>query len=129
MNNNKKLIVIGLDCATPKTLFRDFLDDCPNIKRLTENGVYGKLRSSDPPITIPAWMVMATGKRAGTLGLYGFRHRKENSYSDYWIATSYSIKEKKIWDILSENGLKSCILGLPPTYPVQPINGLSLIHI
>ena len=121
--SNKKLIVIGLDCATPKTLFKDFLEDCTNIKKLIENGVFGKLKSSDPPITIPAWMVMATGKKAGTLGLYGFRHRKENSYADYWIATSYSIKEKKIWDILGERGLKSCILGLPPTYPVQPING------
>ncbi|MHA2054814.1 MAG: alkaline phosphatase family protein [Candidatus Hodarchaeales archaeon] len=122
-NNKRKLVVIGLDCATPRTIFKDFLDDCPNIKKLVKNGVYGKLRSSDPPITIPAWMVMATGKKAGTLGLYGFRHRKENSYNDFWIASSYSIKEKKIWDILEENGLRSCILGIPPSYPVQPIYG------
>ena len=121
--SKKKLVVIGLDCATPKTLFEDFLDDCPNIKKLVKSGVYGKLRSSDPPITIPAWMVMATGKKAGTLGLYGFRHRKHHSYTDFWIASSYSIKEKKIWDIIGEKGLKSCILGLPPNYPVQPING------
>ncbi|MFX1378926.1 MAG: alkaline phosphatase family protein [Promethearchaeota archaeon] len=124
MNKNKKrLVVIGLDCATPKTLLEDFLDDCPNIKKMVEYGVYGKLKTCDPPITIPAWMVMSTGKKAGTLGLYGFRHRKENSYDDYWIATSYKIKEPKIWDIIAEKGLKSCILGLPPTYPVQPING------
>ncbi len=122
----KKLIVIGLDCATPQTLFKDFLNDCPNIKNLVNNGVYGRLRSSDPPITIPAWMVMATGKKAGTLGLYGFRHRKENSYDDFWIASSYSIKEKKVWDILGENNLKSCILGIPPTYPVQKINGCAV---
>jgi len=121
--NNKRLVVIGLDCATPKTLFEDFLDDCPNIKKMVEYGVYGKLRTCDPPITIPAWMVMSTSKKAGTLGLYGFRHRKENSYDDYWIATSYKIKEPKIWEIIAEKGLKSCILGLPPTYPVQPING------
>lgn len=123
MITKKKLVVVGLDCATNKTLFEDFLDDCPNIKKLVDNGVYGKLRSSDPPITIPAWMVMNTGKKAGTLGLYGFRHRKENSYTDFWIASSYSIKEPKIWDILGEKGLKSCILGVPPTYPVQPLNG------
>ncbi|MFX1311009.1 MAG: alkaline phosphatase family protein [Promethearchaeota archaeon] len=122
-NIRKKLVVIGLDCATPKTLFEDFLDDCPNIKRMVKNGIYGKLRTCDPPITIPAWMVMSTGKKAGTLGLYGFRHRKENSYDDFWIATSYKIKEPKVWDIIAEKGLKSCILGIPPTYPVQPING------
>jgi len=123
MSGNKKLMIIGLDCATPRTLFKDFLDDCPNIKRMTENGVYGKLRSSDPPITIPAWMVMATGKDAGTLGVYGFRHRVKNSYTDFWIANSYTIKEPKVWDIIAEGGKKSCILGIPPTFPVQPING------
>ena len=59
----KKLLVIGLDCATPKTLFEDFKNDCPNIKKLMNSGVYGKLKTCDPPITIPAWMVMATGKK------------------------------------------------------------------
>lgn len=119
----KKLLVIGLDCATPRTLFEDFNDDCPNIKKLMDIGVYGKLRTCDPPITIPAWMVMSTGKKAGTLGLYGFRHRKESSYDDYWIASSYNVKDPRVWDIIGDKGLKSCVLGLPPTYPVQKING------
>lgn len=122
-NKEKRLMVIGLDCATPKTLFEDFLDDCPNIKKMLSYGVYGKLRSSDPPITIPAWMVMVTGKKPGTLGIYGFRHRKENSYTNHWIANSYVIKEPKIWDIIGKQGLKSIILGVPPTYPVKPLNG------
>ena len=53
----KKLMVIGLDCATPRTLFQDFLEDCPNIKKMLKNGIYGKLRTSDPPITIPALLI------------------------------------------------------------------------
>jgi predicted AlkP superfamily phosphohydrolase/phosphomutase len=121
--NKKRLVIIGLDCATPRTLFEDFINDCPNIKKLIESGIHGKLRTCDPPITIPAWMVMATGKKAGTLGLYGFRHRKTNTYNDFWIASSYNIKEPKVWDIIGEKGLKSCVLGLPPTYPPQKING------
>jgi len=121
--NKKKIIVIGLDCAAPKTLFEDFLDDCPHIKKLMNSGVFGILRSSDPAITIPAWMVMTTGRDPGALGLYGFRHRKEHSYKDYWIANSTKIKEPKIWDFLGEKGLKSIILGIPPTFPVYPING------
>ncbi|MFW9882543.1 MAG: alkaline phosphatase family protein, partial [Candidatus Thorarchaeota archaeon] len=119
----KKLVIIGLDCASPKTLFEDFLDDCPNIKKMITYGVHGKLRTCHPPITIPAWMVMSTGKKAGTLGLYGFRHRKGNSYDDFWIASSYNIKEPKVWEIIGNKGLKSCILGVPPTYPVEPLNG------
>ena len=118
-----KVLVIGLDCATPKTLFEDFIEECPNIKMLMEKGVYGKLRSSDPPITIPAWMVMVTGKKPGTLGVYGFRHRKGNSYTDFWVANSQTIREPRIWDILGKKGLKSIILGLPPTFPAQPMNG------
>jgi predicted AlkP superfamily phosphohydrolase/phosphomutase len=121
--SEKKLVIIGLDCATPRTLFEDFKEDCHNIKKLMDSGVYGKLRTCDPPITIPAWMVMSTGKKAGTLGLYGFRHRKGNLYDDFWIATSYNVKEPKVWDIIGDKGLKSCVLGLPPTYPVQKING------
>jgi len=123
LSSKKKVIVIGLDCATPKTLFEDFKDECPNIRNLMNKGVYGKLRSSDPPITVPAWMVMATGKKAGTLGIYGFRHRKEKSYTDFWVANSQNIKEPKIWDILGKKGFKSIILGVPPTFPPQPING------
>ncbi|NHJ20064.1 MAG: nucleotide pyrophosphatase [Candidatus Lokiarchaeota archaeon] len=123
MTQKKRVLVIGLDCATPKTLFEDFIEHCPNIRNLMDNGVYGKLRSSDPPITVPAWMIMSTGRNAGELGLYGFRHRKGNSYSDFWVANSQSVKELKIWDIIAKKGLKSIIVGVPPTFPAQPING------
>ena len=121
--NQKKVLVIGLDCATPRTLFQDFLEVCPNIKRLMNSGVYGILRSSDPAITIPAWMVMVTGKNPGTLGLYGFRHRKNYSYIDFSVANSSIVKEPKIWDYLEGKNLKSIIFGIPPSFPAYPING------
>ena len=38
LKNNKKVVLIGLDCATPRTLFQDFIEECPNIKKLMENG-------------------------------------------------------------------------------------------
>jgi predicted AlkP superfamily phosphohydrolase/phosphomutase len=120
---NKKVIVVGLDCAAPRTIFEEFIDDCPNIKTLMSQGVYGKLKSTDPPVTIPAWMVMATGKDPGKLGIYGFRERKNHSYTNFYLNTSYSIKEPKVWDILGEKGLKSCIIGIPPSFPVKYING------
>jgi predicted AlkP superfamily phosphohydrolase/phosphomutase len=118
-----KLLIIGLDCAPPELVFDDFIEFLPNIKRLVENGIYGKLKSSDPPITLPAWMVMATGKSPGELGIYGFRHRKNYSYEDIWIASSLAVKEQTVWDILSEKGKKVCIVGVPPTYPPKKVNG------
>ena len=62
------------------------------------------LESCHPPITIPAWMVMMTSKNPGQLGMYDIRHKTGSSYNDGWIATSTSLKEKKVWDYLSEDG-------------------------
>jgi predicted AlkP superfamily phosphohydrolase/phosphomutase len=119
----KKVVLIGLDSAPPELLFNDFLDDLPNIKQMVEKGLHGKLRTIEPPITIPAWVCMVTSKNPGDLGMYGFRHRKGNSYTDFWIANSTSINEKTLWDLLSKEGRKSAIVGVPPSYPPREING------
>ena len=118
-----KVFVIGLDSAPPELLFNEFIDDLPNIRRLVEKSIYGPMKSCIPAITIPAWIVMATGKTPGELGLYGFRHRKNYSYNDIWIAHSLMVKEKAIWDYAGEKGLKSVVLGVPPSYPPKKIKG------
>ncbi len=119
-----KLFVAGLDSAPPELLFSEFIDDLPNIKKLLSDSVYGPMKSSIPAITIPAWMCMATGKTPGELGLYGFRHRKKNSYKDIWIAHSLTVKEKTVWDYLGEKGYRSIVIGIPPSYPPRKINGI-----
>lgn len=119
---DKKFLVIGLDSSPAEIVF-DRRDKLPNLRELIENGLYGHLKSSDPPITIPAWMVMCTGKDSGRLGLYGFRHRKDYSYRDIWIATSQSIEERTLWDLIGERGGQSCLVSVPPSYPPRPVAG------
>jgi predicted AlkP superfamily phosphohydrolase/phosphomutase len=119
----KKAFIIGLDASSPELVFNQFLNDLPNLKDMVQNSIYGSLKSCDPPITIPAWMTMMTGKSPGTLGLYGFRHKKPQSYTEFYIANSNSVKEKCVWDIISEKNLRSCVIGVPPSYPPKPING------
>jgi predicted AlkP superfamily phosphohydrolase/phosphomutase len=119
----RKALLIGLDCAAPDLLFNRFADKLPNFRRMMEKGVYGRLESSDPPITIPAWTVMASSKSPGVLGLYGFRHRRDNSYKDIWIASSRRVRAKRIWDFVAEAGGKSCLVGVPPSYPPFPLEG------
>lgn len=121
--SERKLLVIGLDSAAPDLVFDKFRDSLPNIRSLMEKGAYGRMESCHPPITVPAWMVMSTSNNPGRLGLYGFRHRKGYSYTDGWIANSLSIKEEKIWNILSREGKKVCVVGVPPSYPPTPVNG------
>ena len=124
MKDKKKVLVIGLDCAAPQLVFERWKDELPNIKRLMERGVFGKLRSIVPPITCPAWMCMMTGKDPGQLGIYGFRNRGDYSYNNLRFPTSKSVKEDTVWDILSRNGKKVILLGIPLTYPPKPVNGL-----
>ncbi|MFW9780623.1 MAG: alkaline phosphatase family protein [Candidatus Heimdallarchaeota archaeon] len=121
--SQRKMLVIGLDCASPRLIFEDFKAELPHLDSLMGNGLYGNLRSSMPPITVPAWMVMYSGLHPGKFGLYGFRHRKNTSYTDIWIATPRSVQVPKIWDILAQDGRKSCVFAVPPGYPPPPING------
>ncbi|RLE84903.1 MAG: nucleotide pyrophosphatase [Thermoprotei archaeon] len=120
----RKLIVIGLDAAPPSLVYDELKEDLPNLSELTEGGA--KLLSTNPPITIPAWAVMVTGKSPGELGFYGFRHRKKRSYNSFYIVNSRFLREPTIWDLASRKGLKNIVVGVPPSYPPRPLNGLMI---
>lgn len=87
-------------------------------------GVWGPLESTVPPITVPAWMAMMTGCDPGTLGIYGFRNRKDHSYDGLTFANSRMVRQETVWDVLARAGKRSILLGVPLTYPPRPINGL-----
>jgi predicted AlkP superfamily phosphohydrolase/phosphomutase len=117
------MMVIGLDCADPELVFDRWLGDLPNIKRVLDAGIHGKLRSVTPPITVPAWMCMMTSRDPGELGVYGFRNRSGYGYDQLAVANSASVKEDAVWDILTRQGKNSIVIGVPPTYPVRPLRG------
>jgi predicted AlkP superfamily phosphohydrolase/phosphomutase len=120
----RKVFLLGLDCAAPELIFDKWRQELPNLRGLIEKGIYGKLESTIPPITCPAWMSMATGKNPGRLGFYGFRNRKDYSYDQMFIANSVVVKEPCIWDVLSGAGKRVILLGVPQTYPPKPVNGI-----
>lgn len=122
----KKVMILGLDCAAPQLVFKKWLSDLPNIKRLLKNGVYGRLRSTDPPITIPAWATITTGLDPGQLGIYGFRNRVRYNYSDLAIVDSHSLQADAVWDILGRYGYRSIVIGVPPSFPLKPLNGYAV---
>jgi predicted AlkP superfamily phosphohydrolase/phosphomutase len=126
MGSKKKVLVIGLDCAAPDLVFDMWLDRLPNFKRLADEGVWGPLKSTIPPITVPAWQCMVTSKNPGQLGIFGFRNRSEYSYDNFWIANSEAIKEPAVWDVVSREGYKVGLVGVPQTYPPKPVNGFMI---
>lgn len=119
-----KVAIIGLDCAEPSLVFDRFADRLPNLTRLRRRGLWGKLRSCEPPITVPAWMSMMSSKDPGTLGYYGFRNRADHSYEKMTTATSLAVKEPLLWDYLGQAGERVILIGVPQTYPPRAVNGL-----
>ncbi|HEU4929630.1 MAG TPA: alkaline phosphatase family protein [Candidatus Krumholzibacteria bacterium] len=119
----RRLVVIGLDCVTPELLFGPWLAEMPNVRRLMADGLHGRLQSTVPPITVPAWMSMMTSHDPGTLGVYGFRNRKSYAYDDTYTVNASHVSSKTVWNILSVHRKRSLVMGVPLTYPPKPLNG------
>jgi len=118
----KRILVIGLDAAEP-VLIDLWKDDLPNLSKIMREGVFGKLRSTDPPLSVPAWISLASGKNPGKIGAYSFLHRDRNSYN-IKIVNSTLIRTQTLWDILSAKGKKVVVVGVPLTFPPERVNGV-----
>ena len=118
-----KTVIIGLDCLEPSLVER-WIGELPTFARLRGAGIWGRMRSCVPPITVPAWSCMMSSKDPGSLGIYGFRNRTDHSYKGLGFATGDWVKEDRLWDILSAQGKRCAVLGVPGTYPImRAING------
>jgi predicted AlkP superfamily phosphohydrolase/phosphomutase len=117
-----RLLLIGLDCVPPQLAFERYRGTMPNLAQLMATGTFGALRSSLPPITLPAWACMLSGWDPGELGLYGFRKRTLGSY-ELQLADSRDLQRPMVWDRLGERGLRVCVLFVPPSYPPKVVHG------
>jgi predicted AlkP superfamily phosphohydrolase/phosphomutase len=117
MQQGPRVAVIGLDCGAPQLLFEDLAAEVPNLSKLFAEGMHGDLESITPPITVPAWACAMTGRTPGELGIYGFRNRKDTSYGGLQVATSLSVKDPAVWDVLGGQGKRSVLIGVPPGFP------------
>lgn len=122
----RKVMVIGLDCAAPELVFDQWKEELPTLHKLYTGGLYGELESCIPAITVPAWSCMMSSKDPGTLGIYGFRNRRDYTYDNMFIATGDYVKEPRVWDILGEAGKQSVLVGVPQTFPLKPVNGVCI---
>ena len=116
-----KILVLGLDGATFKLLEPLAKEGrIPTLAGLMEGGAWGILESTLPPVTIPAWISMMTGKNPGRLGLYDLLRRV-----DYGVEPNEScFKESNpVWRTLNRYGLKTGVMNVPGTYPPDEVDG------
>jgi predicted AlkP superfamily phosphohydrolase/phosphomutase len=121
--SRRRLLILGLDGVPPELLFDRMRPVMPTIDRLLERGLRAPLRTTDPPLSVPAWVVMFTGVDPGTLGVYGLRHRRPTSYTQMYVPGSGDLPVPTIWQTLSERGYRVAVMGIPLGYPPPHIAG------
>lgn len=120
----RRLLILGLDAVPPQFLFDRMRPVMPNVRRLLEQGTSAPLRTTDPPITVPAWPVMFSGMDPGSIGFYGFRHRVKGTYFQTYVPASNLLPHPSLWTLLSQRGRRVAVIGMPPGYPPPTVNGV-----
>jgi len=115
-----KLVIFGIDGGSLK-LIEQWKDELPHFKQIMENGVYGELESTIPPVTCPAWPCMFTGKNPGKLGMYYFTDFSSSQSHDFRIHSSIDYHSSSLWKILNDYGREVGLLNIPVTFPPHKI--------
>jgi predicted AlkP superfamily phosphohydrolase/phosphomutase len=118
------LLVVGLDGAT-LDLVRPWAADgrLPVLAGLLARGTWGRLRSTVPAATFPAWTSMVTGVNPGRHGVLDFTERVPGSYRVRFVNGSYR-RVPALWTRLAAAGRRVVVLTVPATYPPEPVPGV-----
>jgi tetratricopeptide (TPR) repeat protein len=118
------VLLIGWDAADWKVI-KPLLERgrMPHLQRLIEQGVMGNLATQRPMLSPMLWTTIATGKRPDKHGILGFTE-PEPSGEGVRTVQSTSRTCKALWNILSQQGLKTHVLGWFASHPAEPINGV-----
>lgn len=123
MDKPNKIVIIGLDGATWNVIYPLISKGkLPTFRYLIENGSYGNLNSTIPPLSAPAWTSAFTGVNPGKHNIFDFFTIRNDTY-ELRNVTSNDRKIPAIWNILDTHGMTSGIFNIPMTYPPEAIDG------
>jgi predicted AlkP superfamily phosphohydrolase/phosphomutase len=94
----------------------------PTLARLTREGAFGPLRSTLPAVTPTAWSSFLTGLNPGAHGIFYFTTNPNRARSR--VENAASRGGTPFWHVLGAAGMRSAFVGIPFTYPPEPIDGL-----
>ena len=125
-----RTMLIGLDGAT-FTVLEPLMDgSCeegvimPFLASVVENGYSATLKSTNHPLTPPAWTTVCTGRTPGHHGVYDFV-RFEDMGSDVYFTLydSRDIRVETFWEVASREDKTVVSLNFPMMAPPPEING------
>ncbi len=119
-----KVLLVGWDAADWKVihpLIESGGMQC--LARFLEEGVMADMITLDPVLSPMLWNCIATGKRADEHGILGFTEIDRHS-GHVRPVSSTSRKVKALWNILSQNGLRTNVIHWFGGHPAEPIRGV-----
>jgi len=121
-----RILLIGWDAADWKVI-RPLMDagQMPNVARLVRDGASGEIATLHPPLSPMLWTSIATGKRPFKHGIHGFAEPAPDG-SGVRPITNLSRTCKALWNIFSQNDLRSTVIGWWPSHPAEPIRGVTV---
>ena len=120
----KKVLVIGWDAGDWKVIKPLIAaGKMPTLAKMMSEGVSGNLKTLEPPFSPMLWTSIATGVRPDKHGILGFTE-PDPATGSVRPVSSTSRKVKAIWNILTQKGYKTNLIGWWPSHPAEPINGV-----
>lgn len=118
-----RMLLIGLDGMEP-ALAERWMEQgyLPHLARIRAMGTYVRLGSTIPPATLPAWTSCVTGMNPGRHGVFDFTRMLPGHYAIRFVNRG-DRQAPAVWNILSAIGRRTGVLGVPGTYPPEPVNG------
>ena len=125
-----KTLLIGLDGATFKVL-TPLIDGSapegvvmPFLASLVKEGYSAVLKSTNHPLTPPAWTSVVTGRTPGHHGIYDFvRFEDMGSEMYFTLFDSRDIRTETLWHVAGRNGKSVVSLNFPMMAPPMEVNG------
>jgi len=143
VETEKRVVVLGLDGLDPK-IVESLIGQgrLPNFKKLAQQGVFRRLRTTMPALSPVAWSSFITGLAPGGHGIADFIVRDPATYmllfsiwesqgsprtlslGDYQLPLGQAKvvcrrRGRPFWAWLSERGVPASIIRIPTNFPVE----------
>ncbi len=124
----KRVLLVGWDSADWQ-MIHPLIDQglMPTTAKFLEQGAWGNLATTRPILSPMLWNTIATGKRPVHHGVFGFTEPNAEG-TGVRPVSSTSRKCKALWNILSQMGLRSNVVGWYASHPAEPISGVMVTN-
>ncbi len=122
-----KTAIIGLDGAG-FPLIGPWIREgkLPTLRKIMDEGSYGDLISTIPPLSPVAWTSMMSGVNPAKHGIFDFVEPDWSNRYKARLTHGKHLRTKVLWHFLNDNGYKVGVINVPMTYPPDRLDSFMI---